>query len=174
MAAHGDRRVGSGHLPTDPVPDPARQAPRDRRPRSLARSLIVTARPRQWAKNVLVFGAPAVGGVLLVPDRLLKAVLAFTAFCLASSGMYYVNDIVDRQVDRQHWRKQLRPLAAGQLGTRLAAAVAVLLVVGGLAVASWAGGWRLSWDTSCSHSPTPSGCGVSSCWTWLPWPGCSS
>jgi decaprenyl-phosphate phosphoribosyltransferase len=147
MAAHGDRRAGSGHLPTDPVhgpPDPARQAPRDRRPRSLARSLIVTARPRQWAKNVLVFGAPAVGGVLLVPDRLVKAVLAFIAFCLASSGMYYVNDIVDRQVDRQHWRKRLRPLPAGQLGMRLAAAVAVLLVAGGLALASWAGGWRLS------------------------------
>jgi decaprenyl-phosphate phosphoribosyltransferase len=138
--AHGDRRVASERSRTDALQRP----PPEPRRGGVARSLLVTARPRQWAKNVLVFGAPAVGGVLLEPDLLIKATLTFIAFCLASSGMYYVNDIVDRQVDREHWRKRLRPLAAGQLGVPLAAAVAVLLVAGGLAVAVWADGWRLA------------------------------
>ena len=102
--------------------------------------MLVTARPRQWAKNVLVFGAPAVGGALLTPDLLVRVLLTFVAFCLASSAMYYVNDIVDRHVDREHRRKRRRPLAADQLGVPLAASVAVVLAGAGLAVAVWAGG----------------------------------
>jgi decaprenyl-phosphate phosphoribosyltransferase len=147
VATHGDRRVASDRIGTDSLqgpPDSAGQDPRGRRRgKRLARSLIVTARPRQWAKNVLVFGAAVVGGALLSPELLIRATLAFVAFCLASSGMYYVNDIVDRQVDQQHPRKRLRPLAAGQLGVPMAAAVAVLLCVGGLGLAAWAGGPEL-------------------------------
>jgi decaprenyl-phosphate phosphoribosyltransferase len=146
VAAQDDRTVASERIRPDAPqggPDRERLPPLERRRGGLARSLLVTARPRQWTKNVLVFGAPAVGGVLLRPDLLIVTILAFIAFCLASSGMYYVNDIVDRQVDREHWRKRLRPVAAGQLGLPLAAAVAVLLTAGGLAVAVWAGGWQL-------------------------------
>src|SRR5215217_6505257 len=66
----------------------------------LLRALLVTARPRQWSKNVLVFGAPITGGVLLQPTPFARTVLAFAAFCLAASGIYYVNDIVDRDSDR--------------------------------------------------------------------------
>ena len=84
-----------------------------------------------------------VGGALVGPELLIRATLAFVAFCLASSGMYYVNDIVDRQVDQQHPRKRLRPLASGQLGVPMAAAVAVLLCAGGLGLAAWAGGPEL-------------------------------
>jgi decaprenyl-phosphate phosphoribosyltransferase len=136
----------SRHLRTGPLqgpPAPTRQEPPDRRTGRLARSLLVTARPRQWAKNVLVFGAPAVGGALLTPNLLFRTLLTFVAFCLASSAMYYVNDIVDRHVDREHRRKRLRPLATGQLGVPLATAVAVLLAGAGLAVAVWAGGLGL-------------------------------
>jgi decaprenyl-phosphate phosphoribosyltransferase len=100
----------------------------------------VTARPRQWAKNVLVFGAPITGHALLEPPLVAKATLTFVAFCLASSGMYYVNDIVDRRMDQAHPRKRFRPIAAGQLRVPLALVVAVLLVVGGLTVATWSGG----------------------------------
>jgi decaprenyl-phosphate phosphoribosyltransferase len=147
VATHGDRRVASDRTQTDHgyrPPAPAGRDPRERRRgRRLTRSLIVTARPRQWAKNVLVFGAAVVGGALVSPELLIRATLAFVAFCLASSGMYYVNDIVDRQVDQQHPRKRLRPLASGQLGVPMATAVAVLLCVGGLGLAVWAGGPEL-------------------------------
>ena len=146
MAAHGDRRVAADRIPTDPLqrpPDPGGHDPLERPRRRLARSLVVTARPRQWAKNVLVFGAAVVGGALLTPELLIRTTWAFLAFCLASSGMYYVNDIVDRQVDQQHRRKRTRPLAAGELGVPTAVAVAVLLCLGGLGLALWAGGPEL-------------------------------
>jgi decaprenyl-phosphate phosphoribosyltransferase len=120
---------------------PRREEPAARRQRGeLGRALLVTARPRQWAKNLLVFGAPITGHALLQPGPLARAALTFVAFCLVSSGMYYVNDIVDRRMDRAHPRKRFRPIAAGQLGVRLALAVAALLVVGGLTVAVWGGG----------------------------------
>jgi len=147
MAAHGDRRVASDRIrrgSLQDAPDPARQDRQERRRGTrLARSLIVTARPRQWAKNVLVFGAAVVGGALFTPELLIRTTLAFLAFCLASSGMYYVNDIVDREVDQQHRRKRLRPVAAGQLGIPTAAAVALLLCAAGLGTAVWAGGPEL-------------------------------
>jgi decaprenyl-phosphate phosphoribosyltransferase len=146
VAAHGDRRVASDRVRTDPpqrLPDSAPQDPLERRRGRLARSLILTARPRQWAKNVLVFGAAVVGGALLKPELLIRTTLAFLAFCLASSGMYYLNDIVDRQVDQQHRRKRMRPLAAGQLGVPTAMAVAVLLCISGLGIAVWGGGLEL-------------------------------
>jgi decaprenyl-phosphate phosphoribosyltransferase len=110
----------------------------------LLRALLTTARPRQWAKNVLVFGAPITGGVLLEPSALTRTVLAFVALCLVASGMYYVNDIVDRDRDRAHPRKRHRPIAAGRLPVGLAGAVALLLLTGGLVVAFVAAGAKLA------------------------------
>src|SRR5215207_11688263 len=52
----------------------------------LLRALLVTARPRQWSKNVLVFGAPSTGGVLLEPIPFVRTILTFAAFCLVASG----------------------------------------------------------------------------------------
>jgi decaprenyl-phosphate phosphoribosyltransferase len=53
----------------------------------LLRALLVTARSRQCAKNVLVFGAPVTGGVLLKPAASARTVLALVALCLVASGM---------------------------------------------------------------------------------------
>jgi decaprenyl-phosphate phosphoribosyltransferase len=145
MAAHGDGSVVPEYELTYPIPHPVPQdtgAPRQRG--GLGRALLVTARPRQWTKNVLVFGAPATGGALLEPRLVARAVLVFLAFCLASSGMYYVNDIVDRPMDRAHPRKRLRPIVAGQLALAPALAVAVLLVASGVAVAAWGAGPRVA------------------------------
>lgn len=146
MAAHGDGGVAPEWEPTrHPITHPVPQDTGARRQRGgLGRALLVTARPRQWAKNILVFGAPATGGALLEPHLVARAVLVFLAFCLASSGMYYVNDIVDRPMDRVHPRKRLRPIVAGQLAVAPAWAVAVLLVAGGIAVAARGGGPRVA------------------------------
>jgi decaprenyl-phosphate phosphoribosyltransferase len=144
MAHHGDGSIASDRELTDRIPGLAPQDAAPHRQRGgLGRALLVTARPRQWAKNVLVFGAPITGQALLKPDSLTRAVLAFVAFCLASSGMYYVNDVVDRRVDRAHPRKRRRPIAAGQLRVRLAVVVAALLVLASLTVAVWSAGPEL-------------------------------
>jgi decaprenyl-phosphate phosphoribosyltransferase len=102
--------------------------------RSLPLALLAGARPKQWAKNVLVFVAPAAAGVLDQPERLADAVIAFVAFCAAASGTYFLNDAADVDADRRHPTKRLRPVAAGQIPVGLARAVGVFLLIASLAV----------------------------------------
>jgi decaprenyl-phosphate phosphoribosyltransferase len=109
---------------------------------SVLGGVIRTARVRQWMKNVLVFAAPVAAGALFEPS-LVKAVLAFVAFCLAASGIYFLNDILDVEADRAHPRKRSRPIAAGIVPVPVAVAVAAVLLLGGLAVA-FAGGLELA------------------------------
>ena len=72
-----------------------------------------TARPMQWMKNVLVFAAPGAAGVLDDWPELGATLLAFVAFCLAASGIYFWNDALDVEADRRHPTKRFRPIAAG-------------------------------------------------------------
>lgn len=122
-----------------PVEELHPPAPAEPRP-PLAASLVRAARPRQWVKNVLVFAAPAAGGVLGHGDVVWSAIGAFVAFCLVSSATYMLNDLVDAEADRRHPVKRFRPIAAGLVSTRAAVCqLAVLLALGlGLAfVVSW-------------------------------------
>jgi decaprenyl-phosphate phosphoribosyltransferase len=109
----------------------------------LPRALVVTARPRQWAKNVLVFGAPATGGVLTQASALASAFGAFVAFCLVASGVYFINDLVDAAGDLRHPVKRLRPIASGAISRRLAVASAAVLILAGFGVSVLAAGWPL-------------------------------
>lgn len=102
--------------------------------------LMREARPRQWAKNLLVFAAPGAAGVLGESAALGRVVLSFVAFCLASSGTYYWNDIRDREVDARHPTKRHRPVASGAVPVGLAAVVAALLLVAGLTLGLVLGG----------------------------------
>ena len=92
-------------------------------------------RPKQWTKNLLVVAAPLAAGDLGDPGVLGPTVLAFVAFCAASSAVYLVNDCADLEGDRLHPRKRLRPIAAGELSVRAALVVAAALVVGSIALA---------------------------------------
>lgn len=103
-------------------------------PVALLLALLVAMRPRQWAKNVLVFAAPLAAGRLFETDILLPSIGAFVAFCLISSATYLINDVRDVEVDRNHPRKSSRPIAAGQLSIRAAVVAAVALTVASLAL----------------------------------------
>jgi len=105
-------------------------------PPSLARALLREARPKQWVKNVLVFAAPGAAGVLDNGSFTWRAAITFVAFCLASSGTYYWNDILDHERDRLHPVKRRRPIASGAVPLGLARVVGTLLLVGGIALAA--------------------------------------
>lgn len=105
--------------------------------RSLPAALVVSMRPRQWLKNVLVFAAPLAAGELLNRGVLLPSVGAFVAFCLLSSATYIVNDVRDVAIDREHPVKRFRPIPAGQLPLPLAIVSAVVLAVLAFALAWW-------------------------------------
>jgi 4-hydroxybenzoate polyprenyltransferase len=92
-------------------------------------------RPTQWPKNSFVL-APLVFGRLLGDARAVeRGLLAVVAFCLASSAVYLVNDLKDREEDRRHPVKRLRPIAAGTLPVPVAVAAAVVLALGAAAIA---------------------------------------
>lgn len=120
----------------------ADEAERAARDRSLARGLVKEARPLQWAKNALVFAAPGAAGVLDNWPELGKALLAFVAFCLAASGVYYWNDSLDVDADRRHPIKRFRPIAAGVIGVRTGQVVGSLLLVGGCGIGALTGRWE--------------------------------
>ncbi len=95
--------------------------------RSLPVAAVVALRPRQWAKNVLVFAAPLAAGKIFQPDIFWPSVGAFIAFCLISSATYLVNDARDVESDKTHPKKSRRPIAAGELPIPMAIAIAIVL-----------------------------------------------
>jgi decaprenyl-phosphate phosphoribosyltransferase len=97
-------------------------------------SVLRSARPRQWSKNLLVFTAPAAAGALGDAEVALTLGLVFIALCLASSGTYFVNDLVDVEADRRHPTKRHRPLASGAVSVPAARLSAVVALVAGIAV----------------------------------------
>jgi 4-hydroxybenzoate polyprenyltransferase len=96
--------------------------------------LLQALRPHQWVKNLLVF-AP-----LMFTDRVAElaawteALLAFAAFCMCSSSVYLLNDLVDREEDRRHPKKKLRPIASGALPVRTAVGALAGLLLGAAAL----------------------------------------
>lgn len=81
-----------------------------------------------------MFAGPVFGLQMGKPDPTVRAILAFCLFCLLSGSMYLLNDVVDRENDRRHPIKRLRPIAAGRLAPRTALAAALVIGVGSLAL----------------------------------------
>lgn len=79
------------------------------------KALIGVMRPKQWTKNGFVFIGLIFAGQLFNTWPLIRATMAFAAFCLASSTIYVLNDIMDLEKDRQHPVKRFRPLASGRV-----------------------------------------------------------
>jgi len=65
----------------------------------------------------------------------IRAILGFVSFCLCTSGVYLINDLVDLEVDRAHPKKRHRPLASGALSTAYALSAAVVLLAAAFAIA---------------------------------------
>jgi len=106
---------------------------------TLARALLVSLRPHQWTKNLVVLAALVFSKHLFDLDAAVRAAVAFLVFCALSGATYLVNDLADLQQDRVHPRKKLRPLASGQLPVPLARGTAIALYAAGLAAAAWLG-----------------------------------
>jgi 4-hydroxybenzoate polyprenyltransferase len=112
--------------------------------RSLAFNLLISLRPGQWTKNLLVFAGLLFAKRLFDRAAVADASAAFAIFCALSGAVYLINDIVDRDVDRRHPLKAQRPLASGALPVPVAIGTAVVLVGGGLAGAFVIGS-RFGW-----------------------------
>jgi 4-hydroxybenzoate polyprenyltransferase len=72
---------------------------------------------------------------LFEPLAVAKALAAFAVFCALSGVVYLVNDVADRDSDRQHPLKAKRPIASGALSVRAALTAAFTIGVVALAAA---------------------------------------
>ncbi len=100
----------------------------------LLKNILISMRPWQWTKNGIVFAAM----IFALADKyqninfynaLPLAVSATLIFCLASSGIYILNDIADMQSDAMHPIKKKRPIASGVLDPFSAMIASLILIV---------------------------------------------
>ncbi len=99
--------------------------------------LLKTMRPRQWTKNVFVLAALVFDRQLTRPIPLAHSLLGFVLFCLISSCVYILNDILDVEADRNHPQKRNRPIASGKLSIPYALWSAALILVVSFPLAYW-------------------------------------
>lgn len=104
--------------------------------------LLKTARPRQWMKNFAVYAALFFSGFLFYQPSdgvayFWKVSFAFIIFCLLTSSVYIINDIIDIQADKNHPFKKKRPLASGKLAVPVAIFGAGVLIVSVIFLSLW-------------------------------------
>lgn len=99
----------------------------------MLKSLLVSLRPKQWTKNLVVFAGIIFSRNITNVGMQLKVWATFAAFCAAVGAGYLVNDLLDRKADRVHPDKRARPIASGRLSPGVALSAAVLLAVTALA-----------------------------------------
>ena len=105
--------------------------------RSTVASLLVSLRPDQWTKNLIVFAALIFARLLFNPAALALALAAFLIFCALSGAVYLINDVADREADRQHPLKSQRPIASGGFSSAAALGWAAGLSLSSLAWGFW-------------------------------------
>ncbi|MES1206294.1 MAG: decaprenyl-phosphate phosphoribosyltransferase [Pseudomonadota bacterium] len=94
--------------------------------------LIKSVRPHQWVKNLFV-AAPLVFARRIDDlTAVVHALLAVASFCLLSSAVYVINDVVDVNKDRAHPVKRHRPIASGAISITVARGLAPAIALGGL------------------------------------------
>ena len=87
-------------------------------------AIFNSLRPLQWIKNSVLFA-----GEVLNLDKVLLSVIGFIIFCLLSSSIYVINDLVDKSKDKLHPLKKDRPIALGEISSTTALAISILLLV---------------------------------------------
>ena len=96
------------------------------------RQFFQLLRISQWSKSSFVLlGVIYSGASLYWPNALLAAF----AFCLSSSAVYIYNDLIDREADRLHIYKSLRPLARNEVSLNFAIYLAIVLSIASLSLA---------------------------------------
>lgn len=91
---------------------------------------------RQWYKNVLVLAPLVFARLLFSPDACADAVMAALVFCLLSSCMYVINDIIDQEHDFHHPLKKTRPLPSKRLTQNEALCIAAILGILAIIISS--------------------------------------
>jgi 4-hydroxybenzoate polyprenyltransferase len=96
--------------------------------------LIKLLRPRHWIKNTFIFIPTFFAGSIFDFDALAKLAEGFFAFSFIASGVYIINDINDRHIDRLHPQKKKRPLASGEITVSNAVILLIVVLIAGFTI----------------------------------------
>lgn len=107
-------------------------------------AIVKVLRPKQWTKNGLLAAAVIFSGHFTEVDPLLRTGVAIAAFSMLSSTGYVLNDYLDREADRKHPKKKLRPIAAGTLPEAAALVEMGVVFLIGVGLSWWLGPWFLA------------------------------
>jgi 4-hydroxybenzoate polyprenyltransferase len=96
------------------------------------KQILISMRPKQWTKNVIVFAALIFSQNLFHTQSFLRVLEAFILFTLISGSVYIFNDLIDIEKDRRHPKKSQRPLASGRLSPTCAFVAFIMIGITGL------------------------------------------
>jgi 4-hydroxybenzoate polyprenyltransferase len=106
----------------------------DRKVIEMLKEIVITMRPKQWYKNLIIFVSIVFSLNIANLDMWPIAIAAFLIFCMLSGGEYIINDIIDLDKDRKHPIKQKRPIASGKLKLAHALLFAIIFIVSGIVI----------------------------------------
>jgi len=98
-------------------------------------SYLLLLRPKQWLKNLILLFPPFLGGQLNSIEILQNGILPISAFCMASSSTYVLNDMMDRHIDALHPQKCNRPISLGKITLKSAYIMSLMLLLSSLVLA---------------------------------------
>ncbi|OGE03374.1 hypothetical protein A3F45_03705, partial [Candidatus Curtissbacteria bacterium RIFCSPHIGHO2_12_FULL_41_17] len=98
--------------------------------------VLVSARPRQWLKNLALFAPLVFEGAFFNPGKFWLVVIGFFIFSAVASAIYIINDVIDLEKDKSHPYKSKRPIAAGRINPHLALVIAILILALSIIAAS--------------------------------------
>ncbi|MCK4225005.1 MAG: decaprenyl-phosphate phosphoribosyltransferase [candidate division Zixibacteria bacterium] len=101
------------------------------------RTIFATLRPQQWVKNFVLFAGLIFSQNLGRLDLVLETLAGFALFCLLSSSVYILNDIMDVESDRKHPLKSARPIASGKIKISSAVFLFIIFALVSLGLSAW-------------------------------------
>lgn len=96
---------------------------------STLRGLVYEIRPWQWYKQLILYLAVIFSGSAGELNAWIQTTFGAILFSAVAGATYILNDVRDREEDRQHPRKQHRPIASGQVSYIVAILCAIVLYV---------------------------------------------
>jgi 4-hydroxybenzoate polyprenyltransferase len=113
-------------------------------------------RPHQWTKNAFCLAGVFFSGHFRHTHDVLAALATFACFCAASSAIYVLNDVLDRERDAQHPIKSRRPLVSGAISVSTAMTLGIVLSIVAIAGAIAIGAFAVANHAADSAPDTPS------------------
>lgn len=101
------------------------------------KNLAVSARPKQWLKNLAIFAALVFSGNLFERQLFLRVAGAAVIFSLLTSAVYLLNDVIDIPRDKLHPVKKQRPISQGAIPVPLALFFSLVGVIAALYMSIW-------------------------------------